>query len=150
MSRYFLSLPGLVCSRYVSQWANRSESEGISLTGHSLIDNDAEWTRVPDDPTSIEAGYPANSQRTFGVDAEYEDVGNVMRRDTSNRGCDAVGALGVTYSAVVGDEESRRQTITVGLQWNRLDFDMCVRLLSRGRSAMSRWGLQSRSSATYP
>ena len=71
---------------------------------------------MPDDPTSIEAGYTANSERTFGGDAEYEDVVNVMRRETSNRGCDAVGALGVTYSALVGDEESRRQTITVGLQ----------------------------------
>ena len=138
MSRYFLSLPRLGCCRYVSQWANGSESESTSLTGYSLIDNDARWTRVPDDPTSIEAGYPANSERTFGVDAEYEDVVNVMRRKTSNQGCDAVGALGVTYSAyfpssLTADElqqyeEGRRQTITVGekLRWNRLDFDVCV------------------------
>lgn len=96
------------------------------LTGYFFIDNDARWTLVPDDPVSIEEGETPNSERIFGEDAEYEDVVNVMRRDTSNRGCGAPGALGVTYCGYIPrnlypEEEApyldnRRQTITVGLE----------------------------------
>lgn len=112
------------------------------LTLTFWIDNDQRWTLVPDDPVQIAAGLTANSQRTSGDDAEYEDAVNFMRRSTDNIGCEQEGTLGVTYSADSFDMDgftpepanyhSPRQTITVGVQWSQMKVDMCVSLLSQG------------------
>lgn len=70
------------------------------LTRIVSIDNDERETLVPDDP-SIPEGITPKSHRTLGVDAEYQDTVNVMRRDTENEGCNMYGTLGVTYTAMM-------------------------------------------------
>ena len=70
----------------------------------------------------------ANSLRTFGDDAEYEDLTNSMRRATEMQGCQDPNTLGVTYETMSPSSDHRvpsnvhspRQTITVGL-WHKSD-----------------------------
>ena len=66
----------------------------------------------------------ANSNRLRGMDQEFEDPINFMRRDTGNQGCQGYLTLGVTYDSmyppnmggVPPNYHSPRQTITVGLR----------------------------------
>ncbi len=114
------------------------------LTGPFSIDNDQRWTLVPDDPVQIAAGLPANSERVWGEDAEYQDAVNFMRRQPDNIGCGKEGTLGVTYSTTTFNVDGftqepanyhyPRQTITVGDPWSQMKVDMCVSLLSHGLS----------------
>ena len=95
------------------------------------IDQDERWTPVPDDPISVRHGMPRNSRRQDGVDKEYEDTVNEMRREDTHLGCREAGTLGVTYSTMKDDPDNPddpgsttnvdpsrkyRQTITVGQQ----------------------------------
>ena len=65
-----------------------------------------------------------NSARLRGMDQEFEDPINFMRRNTGNQGCKGYLTLGVTYDSmyppnmggVPEDYHSPRQTITVGLR----------------------------------
>lgn len=74
------------------------------------------------------------------MDQEFEDPVNFMRRDTGNQGCQGYLTLAVTYDTmyppntggVPADYHSPRQTITVGLRWNRTKVGTCVWLLSGG------------------
>ena len=107
----------------VEGWIGAMTYETNRVNADVLIycDNDERWKPVPDDMVSIAHGMKPNSQRTLGLDAEYEDAINGMRRSTSNQGCKAPEALGVTYSAYgpTNSEaepeytESQRQTITI-------------------------------------
>ena len=103
-----------------------------------LLDDDNRWTRVPDDPKSIRRGVLANSLRTFGDNAEYEDTINFMRRETWHEGCKEDLVLGVTYLTQYARDDpglpanyhSPRQTITVGLRRKQTNVGMYALLLS--------------------
>ena len=103
------------------------QSKDIILTWNGPLDNDDRWIPVPDDPPSRARGVvPLNSNRIRGIDQEFEDPVNFMRRDTGNQGCRGYLTLGVTYDTpyppnapgVPADYHSPRQTITVSLRWN--------------------------------
>ena len=73
------------------------------------------WTLVPD----IDRDAHPNSQRTFGVDQEWEDVLNAVGRTTISRGCQSPAIQGETYNILrnpqgtVQNQNSKRAVITV-------------------------------------
>lgn len=86
------------------------------------------WQPVPDIklPTNIQGPAPKpNSQRTFGVDKEFFDQVNFMRRTTASIGCQKPGVAASTYFYSMAPFDFNGRTAPEGLPARRTVISVC-------------------------